>query len=82
MLQGLPEISKNDQNKKFLNVEKLSTEQTLNQLVIRDLNKMAETCKNEMSDTIGATRHRKIAPLKEAKKRIEVSTIDIKKQIN
>lgn len=78
MLEGLPKLSLYDQNKMFYNVEQLKTESTLQQLVFRDISRMTETVKNEMSDTIGATRHRKIAPLKEAVKRIEKSTVSIK----
>ena len=82
LLEGLPKISVYDQKKMFLNVEQFSVEDTLAQVVQKDLAKMVQTVEEEIADTVGAPRPRKVAAYKEAAKRIKNNEQSIKHQIS
>ena len=57
----------------FLNVEQLSVEDTLKQVVQADITKMVTIVGEEISDTVGVPRPRKVRAYKEANKRIKKS---------
>ena len=78
MLEGLPKISVYDQKKMFLNVEQFSVKDTLEQVVQKDLATMVQTVEEEIADTVGAPRPRKVAAYKEAAKRIKKNETSIK----
>ena len=74
-------INSKEKDLLFKNVAKFDTTLTFDKVVMKDINKMTGTVSDEFKDTLGLPRPRKIAPVKEAKKRMEKNEKSIKEQV-
>lgn len=72
-------ISKKEQESMFKNVATFDLQNTYDLVIKKDLNQMTGTVHDEIKDTLGLPRPpRKIAPVKEAKKRLAENEKSIK----
>ena len=76
-------MSLKEQNKKFTKIAEFQYENTYEQIIKRDTDKMVLTVQDEIKDTLGVPRpYRKVQPVKEAAKRIEKNMKSIKHQVH
>ena len=68
-------------NKKFQKIEQLSIQNTYSEVVETDISRMVQTVSNDIKDTLGIPIKRKVAPLKEAKERVDKTTKSAKHEI-
>ena len=83
LVKDLPKMSLKEQNKKFTKIAEFQYENTYEQIIKRDTDKMVLTVQDEIKDTLGVPRpYRKVQPVKEAAKRIEKNMKSIKHQVH